>query len=261
MIQQPPTTSSRFSQEQQKRRRGLKRRLILALFVALIVLLSFTPLGFIHLIFLKATTIHIPALLGAFLLGPAAGLVLGASFGLCSLLNNSFYPGLLSFCFSPFIPLPGSDRGSLYALVICFLPRLILGLGAGLVGGRLNIQSGLLTTENRAGFFGKLRTKVPLSVLLSAALLTLLHSVLTLGLIYLGLAPALAQSRNLDPSAVLPWLLGLVAANGLPEALVATLLSALLYPVVRSAARRSALLPEAVVGCTHPAQARPKDVQ
>ena len=53
----------------------------LALMAAIVILLANTPLGMIQLPVIKATTVHIPVIIGAVLLGPAAGAVLGAVFG------------------------------------------------------------------------------------------------------------------------------------------------------------------------------------
>ena len=74
----------------------------LALFAGIIVVLSMTPLGYIPLGAVKATTIHIPVILGSILLGWKAGAALGGLFGLTSLIVNTLTPSLTSFTFSPF---------------------------------------------------------------------------------------------------------------------------------------------------------------
>ena len=56
----------------------------LALFSALILLLNYTPLGYIRVFALEITLIIIPVTLGAMLLGPADGAILGGVFGLTS---------------------------------------------------------------------------------------------------------------------------------------------------------------------------------
>ncbi len=56
----------------------------LALFTAVILLLNYTPLGYIHVFALEITLIIIPVTLGAMLLGPADGAILGGMFGLTS---------------------------------------------------------------------------------------------------------------------------------------------------------------------------------
>ena len=48
-----------------------------ALMAAIIIVLANTPLGMIQLPVIKATTVHIPVILGAILLGPSAGAILG----------------------------------------------------------------------------------------------------------------------------------------------------------------------------------------
>ena len=67
-----------------------------ALMAAIVIVLANTPLGMIQLPIIKATTVHIPVIIGAILLGPFAGGVLGAVFGICSVISNTmhlhFYP-------------------------------------------------------------------------------------------------------------------------------------------------------------------------
>ena len=69
---------------------------------AVVVLLANTPLGMIQLPITKATTVHIPVILGAVVFGPMAGAILGGTFGICSLISNTLTPNLTSFAFSPF---------------------------------------------------------------------------------------------------------------------------------------------------------------
>ena len=51
----------------------------LALMAAIVILLANTPLGMIQLPIIKATTVHIPVIIGSIVLGPAAGAFLGAA--------------------------------------------------------------------------------------------------------------------------------------------------------------------------------------
>ncbi|WP_331836463.1 ECF transporter S component [Erysipelothrix piscisicarius] len=62
---------------------------LFTLFAAIIILLSMTPLGFIHLGFIKATIVHIPVIIGSIILGPTAGAGLGLIFGINSMINNT----------------------------------------------------------------------------------------------------------------------------------------------------------------------------
>lgn len=56
----------------------------MALLVAVILLLAFTPLGYIRTFGLEITLIVVPVTVGAVTLGPAAGAVLGTVFGITS---------------------------------------------------------------------------------------------------------------------------------------------------------------------------------
>ena len=101
-----------------------------ALMAAIVIVLANTPLGMIQLPIIKATTVHIPVILGAILLGPGAGAILGAVFGICSLVSNTMAPTLLSFAFSPFLSTTGIP-GALKAIWISVGCRILIGVVAG----------------------------------------------------------------------------------------------------------------------------------
>ena len=65
---------------QTKRRTSTVMMVQLALLSAIMVVLAVTPLGMINLGFINATTLHIPVIVGAILLGPKAGAFLGGVF-------------------------------------------------------------------------------------------------------------------------------------------------------------------------------------
>ena len=65
-----------------KKRKDTRWLTSVALMAAIVILLANTPLGMIQLPVIKATTVHIPVILGAVLLGPMAGAVLGGVFGI-----------------------------------------------------------------------------------------------------------------------------------------------------------------------------------
>lgn len=78
-----------------------------SLLAAIIVIMSFTPLGYIPLVVVKATILQVPVIIGSILLGPKIGAVLGGVFGLTSVLQNTIAPtSALSFLFTPFAPSP-----------------------------------------------------------------------------------------------------------------------------------------------------------
>ena len=99
---------------------------MLALFVAIIFILAFTPIGYIQTPIIKATILHIPVIIGSIFFGPKKGAFLGAVFGLTSLISNTIAPTALSFAFSPAVPLPGTQTGNFLSLIICFIPRILV---------------------------------------------------------------------------------------------------------------------------------------
>lgn len=101
-----------------------------ALFTAIIVLMAFTPLGYIPLVVINATIIHIPVILGALFLGPKKGAFLGFVFGLTSFINNTFKAATASaFVFSPVLAYNiDGVAGVFKSLYICFVPRILVGV-------------------------------------------------------------------------------------------------------------------------------------
>ena len=100
-----------------------------ALFTAIIVIMAFTPLGYIPLVVINATIIHIPVILGALFLGPKKGAFLGFVFGLTSFINNTIRPGLSAFVFSPVIAANTFGVSGVFkSLYICFVPRILVGV-------------------------------------------------------------------------------------------------------------------------------------
>ena len=108
-----------------------------ALFVAIIVVMASTPLGFIPLVVINATTLHIPVIIGSLFLGPKKGGFLGGVFGLTSLIKSSIGAASLSaFVFSPVAAvsmLPHDTVGAAVLLVlkstfIAVVPRILIGV-------------------------------------------------------------------------------------------------------------------------------------
>ena len=113
----------------EKSRKDTRWMVSVALMAAIVILLANTPLGMIQLPIIKATTVHIPVIIGAVLLGPLAGAILGGVFGVCSMISNTVAPTLLSFAFSPFL---AEDLiGALKTLWIAVGCRIMIGVVAG----------------------------------------------------------------------------------------------------------------------------------
>jgi len=189
-----------------------KQLVLFSMFAAIIIVLAFTPVGFIQLGFIKATIIHVPVIIASLLLGPKMGAGLGFLFGVTSIINNTATPAVLSFVFSPLIPVPGSDRGSLLALVICFIPRILVGVVP--------------------WYVNKLLTKVlrgkgeVLTLAVSGVAGAMTNTLLVMHLIYFLFSEAYANVRGLSIDMVYGAVLTVIFANGVPEALMAGFLTA-----------------------------------
>lgn len=184
-----------------------RRMAMLAMLCAVLLVMGMTGIGFIPLPVIKATTMHIPVILGAILLGPAAGGVLGALFGLCSIWANTTSPGLLAFAFSPFMSSDGL-AGVVKSLWIALGCRILLGFLAGWLWKA----------------FRKLLKKDVLALPVTAAVATMCHTLLVMGSIYLLLAQQYAQAKNVGISAVFGLIMATVTASGIPEAIAAAIL-------------------------------------
>lgn len=97
----------------------------LALMIAIIILMSFTPLGYLKTPVLSVTLLTIPVAVGAVLLGPVGGAVCGLTFGL-----TSFYQALMgSSAFSAAL-MAISPVGTFITTIV---PRTLEGLLTGLI--------------------------------------------------------------------------------------------------------------------------------
>lgn len=179
----------------------------LAMLCGLLLVMGVTGIGLIPLPVIKATTMHIPVILGAVLLGPAAGGILGAVFGLCSIWANTTTPSLLSFAFSPFMSTEGLP-GVLKSLWIALGCRILLGVIAGWLWRLLK----------------KISKQDYIALPVTAILSTLCHTILVMGSIYVLLAQQYAQAKNVAITAVFGLVMGTVTASGIPEAIAAAIL-------------------------------------
>lgn len=199
----------------------LRDYVLLAMFATIILLLTFTPIGFINLVVIKATIIQVPVIIGSVLLGPKKGAALGAIFGLASFISNTTVPTLLSFCFSPLIPVPGMGRGSLWALFICFIPRVLVGIVPWYAYKLIRLPIRRETKKTRT-----------VELAATGVIGALTNTVLVMGMIYFVFRGAYAQAKAVPVEAVLGLIMGVVGTNGLAEAAAsAVIVMAVCYPL------------------------------
>lgn len=101
------------------------RKLIqLAILVAVMLILAFTPLGYLKIGLVEVTFMTIPVVIGAMLLGPKYGAILGAVFGATSFIQcfgMSVFGGAL-LAIQP-----------VYTFILCMVPRILMGYIAGIL--------------------------------------------------------------------------------------------------------------------------------
>ena len=178
-----------------------------ALMMAVVILLANTPLGMIQLPVIKATTVHIPVILGAVILGPMAGSILGGTFGICSMISNTMAPTLLSFAFSPFMSMTGIP-GMLKAVWISVGCRILIGTASGWLWI----------------LFRKIRLNPVIALPITGFGGAMVKTVLVMGSIYKLFAQEYAQVQNVAVDAVWGLIMATVTASGIPEAVVSAIL-------------------------------------
>lgn len=97
----------------------------LALLIAIILIMAFTPLGYIRTGAVSITLLVVPVAVGSIIMGPSKGAILGAVFGLTSYLGcvlGTSPLGSAMFSVSP-----------IYAFIVCVPTRILAGWIPGVV--------------------------------------------------------------------------------------------------------------------------------
>lgn len=197
----------------------IRQMTLAAFFIALQVVMTLTPVGYIPIGPINVTTMHIPVILSGIFLGAKYGALTGFVFGLTSMLRATFAPGITSFLFSPFITV-GGISGNFSSLIIVFGPRILLGWLS-------------------AKMFRILRKKIndTAACAVAAAANTMIHTLLVMGLIGLFFGPQYASALGVETSAVLGIILGVITTNGIAETVLAAIvipaLDKALWPTIR----------------------------
>lgn len=199
-----------------------------AFFLGIMILMSVVPfLGFIPIGPLNATILHVPVIIGSVILGPRLGAFLGTSFGIMSVVNATTRPGVLSFVFSPFIPIIGTSHGSWKALVVALVPRILVGIvpyyvykfGQRFLKGKTNSIALFI-----AGIAGGLT-----------------NTLLVMNLIYLLFKDSYGQIIGKGANQVYGAILAVIATQGVPEAIVAGILTAAVASILLRLRKQNAM--------------------
>lgn len=182
----------------------------LGLFTAIILVFGLTPLGFIHLPMASLTTMHIPVIIGSILFTTKQSIYLGSVFGFVSLIRCFSTPDAVAML------VLGTNTGGfkLYnlflILAILFLPRILTGLLA-------NLSYKLTSKFNQNTALG-----------ISAFIGSIANTIFFLGGLYAFAFEATAEAFGMagaTPMAFLTMLLGILAFNGVLEAIIAVLVT------------------------------------
>lgn len=195
-----------------KQKMDTKSMVLLALFSAVVVVMANVPfLGYVPIGPIRATTLHIPVIIGSFLLGAKKGAILGFIFGLTSFFANTFSPTITSFVFTPFYS-AGGIEGNGWSLVICFLPRILIGILPAFLA-------------NGTAFLKEKKDK-PLFFAVIAFFVSLLHTILVMGLIYLLFGEQYAAAKQMTINLLWGSIIYIIGVNGVIEAFCAGFFSA-----------------------------------
>lgn len=210
-----------------KRKKSIQQLTLAAFFVAVQVIMTVTPIGYIPVGALSITTMHLPVILAGVLLGAKFGALTGFVFGLTSMLRATFQPSVSSVFFTPFVTV-GGVSGNFWSLVIVFVPRILLGV---------------LSAYMYQALCKRMNSVLACTV--AAAVNTVIHTVLVLGLIAIFFGEQYAAVCGVEVSGLFAVLMGVVATNGVLEAVLAGIVVPALVRALKPSAERMGLVPAA----------------
>lgn len=182
-----------------------------SLFAAIIIIMAFTPLGYIPILgIINATIIQIPVIIGALFCGPKQGAFLGFLFGVTSFVKSTIMPATASaFVFSPIVAgtMIGPE-GVLISTFICFVPRILIGVVAYFVYIGLSKLIKVKTVNFAiAGVAGAMT-----------------NTLLVMGSIFILYREPYAEAVGVDVSALLGFIGGIISFNGVIETIVSAII-------------------------------------
>ena len=189
----------------------------MALLIAIILLMAFTPIGYIRTLGLEITLIVVPVAVGAVTLGPAAGAVLGAVFGITSYIQ--------CFGMSPFGAVLLSIN-PVYTFIVCVFSRVLMGWLTGWLY-QVFLKSSLLK-----------KVSVALANLCCPLMNTLFFmGTLTLFFYQTDYIQGIAQ--GMDAGNPLIFILLFVGVNGLVEAVACFVVGSAISQALKKAVKRT----------------------
>lgn len=183
----------------------MKELVLTGLFVAIIFIMAFSPLGYIPLGVIRATIVQIPVIIGTLFCGTKKGAFLGFLFGLTSCVTGTMMPTLTSFIFSPIIAASQiGAMGAVYSTIICFGPRTLVGV---------------LPVLAYKGLSKVCKSKT-VCFAISGVIGSLTNTILVMGGIFLFYKDAYAVAMGVSATAILGIIGTTICVNGVIEAIL-----------------------------------------
>lgn len=191
-----------------------KRTLFLvqnALLTALIVLMAFTPIGYLQIGVVKMTFIMVPVAVGAITLGEKSGAFLGLVFGITSFIQCF---GLDAFGTTLFSINPA------YTFIMCIVPRVLMGYLCGAIYKLIA------------------RKKKKFALIFASLLAPVLNTVFFMGLLLLffGNSDYIQGIRN--GAELWPFLVAFVGLNGVMEIATTTVIAPPVANAIKKAVKK-----------------------
>ncbi len=185
----------------------------LSVLLAIIIVMGFTPIGYLKFGIVEITLITVPVIIGAVHMGEKAGAILGLAFGLTSFLQAVF--GMSAFGIALMTVSP------LLCFLVCVPTRMLMGFLTGVIFK-------VLKKDNTLGY--------AISGL-SGSFMNTVFFMTTLILCYWNTDYIKGIAKLLGTTNVFAFVIAFVGVNGLVEAVCCTILGAVLCKAIRSVKR------------------------
>lgn len=189
---------------------------ITAILIAIIAVMSFTPVGYLKIGLLSITFLTVPIIIGAVTNGPAVGAILGAAFGITSFIQcfgmDAFGVALMQI--SP-----------IKTAIMCIVPRTLMGLICGLVYMVIS----------------KTKAPKPVKYAVGAVSAPLFNTVLFMScliLFFWNTDYVQSVASSVGATNIMKFLVAMVGVNGIIELAVCTILgTVILIPLEKATAK------------------------
>ena len=184
----------------------------MAILIAIMLIFAFTPLGYLKIGLIEITLMVLPVAVGAIVLGPTAGAILGGAFGLTSFIQCFGASPFGTFLFG---------LNPVLTFFVCVVPRVLCGWLSGL----------LFVALKKTGRF---RISAYYISSLATALLNTIFFMLCLIIFFWGNTAFLTEMNawGLSTDSLWVFLIAFVGLNGVVEAMVNFLAAGTIAKVV-----------------------------